>query len=591
MAARSLSTVRVYLRDLSALTRGRFSAAATLLAVNAALEFASLALLWSLLHAAGLSTSTGATPAFPFGGPNLAFGPALAAFAVIKLLQLALRLWSQHLTAWIDQHFSAALRERHYRALAEASWRFSSQQRSSDITQAQLEEIPRAARGASHLLTLAGTGTTAAVQTLIAFWLAPAFTLGLLAAGVAIALGWRTWQRREHAQLDRQPVDRADLAAAVTEHLGAMKIAKSYGRSAWHLSHFRGVLEQLSAHALRAQRRHAVLRGWAEGAATVALAGFVFAAVEWRPVGPGPLLLLAFIFARLLAQANQLQTAWQHFALSLPSYFAIEEQRARYAAAAEPLAPNDASRLALQHELRFERVTFRYQPARDPALDRIDLVLPARQVTALCGRSGAGKSTLADLALGLLPPDSGRVLVDGAPLTGDSLPAWRASIGYVPQETFLFHDTVRANLLWANPAATAADLREALRAAAAEDFVNRLPQGLDTIVGDRGQRLSGGERQRLALARALLRRPTLLVLDEATSSLDPHNERLVQDAIERLHGETTILLIAHRLSTVRAADRVVVLDHGRIAETGTWQELAAREHGAFRALLAADARA
>jgi len=181
------------------------------------------------------------------------------------------------------------------------------------------------------------------------------------------------------------------------------------------------------------------------------------------------------------------------------------------------------------------------------------------------------------------------VTLDGVPLDGALLHAWRQSIGYVPQETFLFHESVRTNLLWAQPEASEADLRAALRDAAAEAFVDRLPQGLDTVVGDRGVRLSGGERQRLALARALLRRPTLLVLDEATSSLDTHNERLVQDAIERLHGELTIVLIAHRLSTVRFADRIVVLAGGAVAESGTWDELCAREQGVFRKLVAADA--
>ena len=157
----------------------------------------------------------------------------------------------------------------------------------------------------------------------------------------------------------------------------------------------------------------------------------------------------------------------------------------------------------------------------------------------------------------------------------------------MPQETFLFNDTVRANLLWARPEATEENLRSALRMAAAERFVDKLPLGWDTLLGDRGVRLSGGERQRIALARAILRRPSLLVLDEATSSLDTENERLIQDAIEGLRGEVTILIIAHRLSTVRVADRIVVLREGRLVESGSWDELAGRERGAFKQLLTA----
>jgi ATP-binding cassette subfamily C protein len=214
----------------------------------------------------------------------------------------------------------------------------------------------------------------------------------------------------------------------------------------------------------------------------------------------------------------------------------------------------------------------------------VNLTIPARQVTAICGPSGAGKSTLADLLLGLLQPSAGRILIDGEPLAGSRLHAWRQSIGYVPQETFLFHDTVRANLLWARPEATESEVRAALRAAAAAEFVSQLPDGLDTVTGDRGVRLSGGERQRLALARAILRQPSLLVLDEATSSLDTQNEQFIQQALERLHGELTIVIIAHRLSTVRVADQIIVLKGGRMVETGAWDDLCQREGGVFREL-------
>ena len=199
------------------------------------------------------------------------------------------------------------------------------------------------------------------------------------------------------------------------------------------------------------------------------------------------------------------------------------------------------------------------------------------------GPSGSGKSTLADLLLGLIVPARGRVLVDETPLTPDLLPAWREQIGYVPQDSFHFHDTVRANLLWARPEASEAELWEALEVAAA-GFVARLPQGLDTVLGDRGVRLSGGERQRVALARALVRRPAMLILDEATSSLDSENERRVQDAIERLHGHLTILVITHRLTTVRFADSIHVLEAGRVVESGDWDGLLNGSDGRFRAM-------
>ena len=160
--------------------------------------------------------------------------------------------------------------------------------------------------------------------------------------------------------------------------------------------------------------------------------------------------------------------------------------------------------------------------------------------------------------------------------------SWRSQIGYVAQETFLFNETIRFNLLLAQPKANEKDIIDALKLAAAYEFVSKLPEGLDTVIGDRGVRLSGGERQRLALARALLRKPSLLILDEATSNLDSENEKKILNAIENLHGEITILIIAHRLSTIKNADNIYLIDEGRILESGTWNELLKKEEGWFR---------
>jgi len=190
--------------------------------------------------------------------------------------------------------------------------------------------------------------------------------------------------------------------------------------------------------------------------------------------------------------------------------------------------------------------------------------------------------------MGLLSPTHGKMLVDGRLLKGPDLRPWRRGIGYVPQETFLLHDTLRHNLRWSNPDATDDELHEALHLAAADDFVAALPAGLDTVLGDRGMRLSGGERQRIALARALVRRPKLLILDEATNSLDGENQQRVQSAIQNLHGEMTIVIIAHRLSTVRDADQIVVLEEGQIVEVGGYQELLTCASGRFRGLVDAD---
>jgi ATP-binding cassette subfamily C protein len=227
-----------------------------------------------------------------------------------------------------------------------------------------------------------------------------------------------------------------------------------------------------------------------------------------------------------------------------------------------------------------DNVSFSYDRAAIAVSD-LNLVIPAGSTTAFVGPSGAGKSTIADLLLGLLTPDRGDIIIDGQPLTADVQASWRGQIGYVPQDTLLFHSTIRENLLWGCPEAGDEEIEEALRLASADVFVKGLTGGLNTVVGDRGVLLSGGERQRLSLARALLRRPRLLILDEATSSLDSENEARIQEAIDLLHARMTIVIITHRLSTIRRADMIHVVDEGRIVESGTWHDLLARGSGRF----------
>ncbi len=237
---------------------------------------------------------------------------------------------------------------------------------------------------------------------------------------------------------------------------------------------------------------------------------------------------------------------------------------------------------ALAGAIRYEHVDFAYQPG-EPVLHDVTFEVRRGEVVALVGASGAGKSTTLDLLARFYDPTRGRITVDGADVRDVTVASLRRQLGIVTQETILFHDSVRANIAYGLAEAKDADVEAAARAAHAHDFISRLPQGYGTVIGDRGVRLSGGERQRLAIARALLRNPPVLLLDEATSSLDTESERLVQEALERLMRERTVLVIAHRLSTVQHADRICVFDAGRIVQTGTHAELVACD-GTYRRL-------
>ena len=232
----------------------------------------------------------------------------------------------------------------------------------------------------------------------------------------------------------------------------------------------------------------------------------------------------------------------------------------------------------VQGSVAFEDVTFRYlgDSSLPWTLDAIDLRVAPGEIVALVGPSGGGKTTLVSLLPRFWDVDRGRVLLDGIDIRSLRLADLREAVGVVPQEPALFSGTVRENIAYARPGASAAEVESAARAAHAHEFIERLPVGYDTLVGERGVKLSGGQRQRVAIARAILKDPAVLVLDEATSNLDAESERLIEDALEKLLVGRTTLIIAHRLSTVRRADRLVVVDHGRIVEEGTHTDLLAR---------------
>jgi ATP-binding cassette subfamily B protein len=239
-------------------------------------------------------------------------------------------------------------------------------------------------------------------------------------------------------------------------------------------------------------------------------------------------------------------------------------------------------------DVRIEHVWFRYGDTDTWALQDVDLDIPAGTTTAIVGETGAGKTSLGYLVSRLYDVTEGRVTIDGVDIRELTFPALAAAVGVVSQETYLFNATIRENLRFAKPDATDEEVEAAARAAQIHGLISMLPDGYETMVGERGYRFSGGEKQRIAIARAVLRNPPILVLDEATSALDTQTERAVQEALARLVEGRTTIAIAHRLSTIRDADQIVVLDGGRVVETGTHDELLARG-GRYAALAARDA--
>jgi ATP-binding cassette, subfamily C, bacterial len=372
------------------------------------------------------------------------------------------------------------------------------------------------------------------------------------------------------------------LYAATLDPLQGLKAAKAYGADQRNAEIFSALSSSVARANLESARRQAAASSWFELGSVLILAVVLYVSIRVLRVPSAEILILLLLFARVMPRFLSAHNHQRGFVNALPSFANVLSLEHRCLAAAEPPA-SAHPRLPLRRDISFVQVSFSYQPGAPPALHHLDLVVPAGKIVALVGPSGAGKSTVADLMMGLLVPDSGSVAIDGAALGVELARAWREQVGFVAADTFLFHDTIRENLRWASPAASEPEMRAALELAAAE-FVFALPGGLETIVGDRGILLSHGERQRLALARAFLRRPSMLILDEATNSLDSENETRVFGAIERLRGEMTVLLIAHRLSTIRWAELIYVIEEGTIVESGDWSALSAKRDGRFRAL-------
>jgi ATP-binding cassette, subfamily C, bacterial len=561
-----------------------------MLGATGVLEGAGLLLLIPLLGAVGLDVEQGSigrlaslvTAGFATIGLKPTLPLVLLVFVGINVALSMLRRAHALLAASLEQDVVRITAQRLYEAIVRLDWLTFSRMRASDLTVALTSESERVGLAASQLLTMAASVVVTAVYVILAFRLSFLMTTGVFACGVGLLFLLRRRTDRAAALGASYSDSIHDRQAAVTDDLAGMKTIRSFVAEARSLTRFVAITDRVAAIRLASARNVLDSNFWVEVGSVGMLSMLVLVAMQILRVKATALLVLLFLFSRIVPRLASLQQNVHFYVNLLPSVHRVAHLEARCVAAAEPaferlppMQPHD--------RIRFESVSFRYEADGAAVVSDLDLTIDAGTTVAIVGASGAGKTTVVDLMMGLLTPQRGRVLVDERALSGETIGSWRQTIAYVPQDTFLFHDTIRANLGWAVPAATDEEMRHALIMASA-DFVFDLPQGLDTVVGDRGIRLSGGERQRVALARALLRRPWLLILDEATSALDSENERRIFDAIDRLHGSITIVMITHRVSTVAGADLIHVLERGRLVESGAWGALLVRPGGRFRAL-------
>jgi len=460
---------------------------------------------------------------------------------------------------------SFGFRDRYLAAILGANWQFFTDTQPGTVANALALESQNAATCFSSMAKLVALGASVAVYLLLAAAISLPTTFLAMAAGVLLFFVLRVFVSRARAASNAAVRAYNDLLGLIVDLLAGFKSIKVMNRE----DDAAAFLHDSNKRLADAQRRISAYKEWLvisqEPFIIVFVAILVVALIDGAGHTLGEVLMLAVLFYRTATKLGQTQSLVQRVASSESFLISVDGKIAR----AESMKQRTEGGVppVLSKAIRLDRVSVNY--GGTPVLKDISLEIPAGCLSLVHGPSGAGKSTIVDAISGLIKPSEGAVLVDGQPLSGLDLRAWRSEIGYVQQELFLFHDTVFNNLVIGARDVGQDEIRRALELAGAAEFVDRLPSGVHTVVGERGLRLSGGQRQRLSIARALVKRPRLLILDEPTTALDPATEKEICQTLSNLRGEVTLVAISHQPTLAQYADVVHSISDGRLLESKT----------------------
>lgn len=503
--------------------------------------------------------------------------PTLGNMLLIMVSGLALKsaflLVAQRQVGYTAAQVGTDLRLQMLQAVLRSKWEYFLHQPVGKLTNALATEAQRS----STAFVNGATAITFLIQALVygavAFAISWRASLAAIGAGVLVIGLSHFLVKLTRRAGKRQTNVMSSLMTNLTDTLQSVKPLKAMARE--HLA------DQVLAHDTnqlnKALRRQVLYAAILDSAQELMFAGFiclgVWVAIEKFSIDLAMVMVLVVALGRAFSFFGKVQKQSQKLAQGESAYWAIMEAINGATAAEEKLA--GVAEPHFEQGLEFRDVEFAYD-TQHPVFKGLNLDIKAGALTTLVGPSGSGKTTIIDLCIGLLQPGEGSVLLDGVALPEVDIKKWRSLIGYVPQDTLLLHDSILHNVTLGDPKLSVADAEEALRAAGALDFVTRLPEGLETIVGERGGKLSGGQRQRIVIARALINKPRLLILDEATSALDPESEEVVRQTMETLKGHLTILAISHNRALVEAADYVYQMNAGtaRLLDAASHSDLA-----------------
>lgn len=492
--------------------------------------------------------------------------PSLGWLLLIMVTGMTLKagcLWfAMRQVGYTISNVAASLRLNMISALMKARWSYFSSQPAGRFAHAISIEAYRASNAYYEM----AMGLSCLVQCLV-YAVIAAFISCKVALGALLFGGVMMWLLRGFIRMTRKASFNENelgksLVIRLTDALQGIKPIRAMARE----DHLAPIMESETRDLNVSQRRVVVakesLKALQEPIMILVLSLGIYFAIQRELMSMSALMVLVFVFYRLATRSNMLQQAYQKMTIYEAGFWSLRKGILQ-AEQSKEASEGKRKLTRLSEAIRFDNVAFSYSPPV-AIFKHLSFEIFAGSFVAIEGPSGGGKSTLADLLTGLIKPNEGRILVDGADLADLDIHAWRRMIGYVPQEMFLFHDTIYRNISLNDDAITRLDVEQALKLAGAWAFVDALPDKIDTMVGERGSRMSGGQRQRIALARALVCRPSLLILDEATTALDPETEQAICHSLQALRGHVTIVAISHQPAIVRAADRVFRLEGGII---------------------------
>ena len=503
-------------------------------------------------------------------GISLDLFTVLLIYFLVVLSKASITLVHSIIAVKLQSGFIIKLRKNLYRTLFYSEWQYLNQEHIPDFIRLVTGQVEMAGYSLQQLLNLCSSFILVSVYLILAITISPGLTLLALALAMLLIIVMLPINSLIHRSGKLELLANTDIFRDVFEQISSLKMIKSFSAEEKCIAKVETTNILLESQQVKMTFYNSITRFINLVGAALIFSVLFYAAIQVLKLPIVNLLVTLFIFSRLMPQVNSLQNTIMQLIHQAPTYTDLLEKTAELSQYSELKHKNNhhddqtkthKSAPVLQHSIQIKDLAYTYPTEQITAISNINSDIKANQSIAITGPSGAGKSTLADIIAGLLKPTHGSILIDGEEIDDNNRHSWRKQVAYVTQDIYLFHDSVRNNLSWLfDQTIDDQQLWHALELAAADDFVKQLPNGIDTLIGDNGVKLSGGERQRLALARALLSKPTVLILDEATSALDRENELKIRDALIKLEGKLTIIVIAHNETTIdHIQDRIELI--------------------------------